>query len=84
MITSKSQKGKREKVNFMVDQTILIKFKEFVPAGERSDFVNASLKEALQTVARQKAFDAMDEFRKKAKIRMSTKEFIRLKNYGRP
>lgn len=73
----------RKKVNFMIKEDLLEGMKFFIPQGERSDFVNGTLEEALKDFARKKASAAMDELREKANIRMSTKEFIRLKNYGR-
>lgn len=80
MITS----SQRKKVNFMVDQKIVIELQEWIPQGQRSDFVNQALHEAMLSYKRLKAAEKMDELRKKAKIRMSTAEMIKLKNYGRP
>lgn len=74
----------RKKVNFMVDEHILIRIKECIPAGERSDFVNGALEKEIIRYRREKAFDAMDELREKADIRMSIKEMLKRKNYGRP
>lgn len=75
---------KRKKVNYMINQDILVRIKEFIPAGERSDFVNKALGEAILRYARRRASIAMDELAKKMNLRMSTEEFIKLKNYGRP
>lgn len=82
MITP-GKESKREKINFMLNRDILVELKQWIPAGERSNFVNGALQEAIIQFKREKAFKAMDELREKAKIRMTTKEFIRLKNYGR-
>ncbi|MBI5413100.1 hypothetical protein HZA42_01980 [Candidatus Peregrinibacteria bacterium] len=68
----------------MIGEDILIKFYQWVPAGERSDFVNGALEEALIYHKREQAFKAMDELRLKAKIKMTDAEIIKRKNYGRP
>ena len=78
-----SAKRSRKKVNFMVNEDIIAAIKFYIPEGERSDFVNETFEEALRDIARKKAFEAMDSLRKTAKIKMTTGEFIRLKNYGR-
>jgi hypothetical protein len=83
MITSEKAK-KRKKTNFMIGHDILIEISKWIPAGERSNFVNGVLEAAILRYRREKAFQAMDELREKAKLRMTDKEIIRLKNYGRP
>lgn len=82
MITP-TQGAPREKVNFMVNRNILIDLKKWIPAGERSNFVNGALEKAILRFKREKAFVAMDELREKAKLRMTDAEIIRFKNYGR-
>ena len=76
--------SERKKVNFMVNKELLYKIQAIIPAGERSDFVNQALDDAIVKYGRIKASRAMDEFAKSHKISMSTEEFIKLKNYGRP
>jgi len=81
-----SRKGStldREKVNFMISKDVLAELKEWIPAGERSDFVNEALEEAVLDFQRRKASASMDAFREKNKLSMTTAEIIRLKNYGR-
>lgn len=78
-----SRKGRRVKVNFMVDAQLLKALNHYVPNGGKSDFVNQAIEEAMRNFVRRKASQAMDELREREKIRMSTEEFIRLKNYGR-
>ncbi len=75
--------GARKKVNFMVNQETLSALKEWIPAGDRSNFVNGALEDAVRRYKRQKASDMMDELRKKANLRLTTAEIIKLKNYGR-
>lgn len=41
-------------------------------------------KEVITRYKRQKACELMDELREKANIKMTIKEMIRRKNYGRP
>lgn len=74
----------RKKVNYMIDRDVFNKIEQYVPAGKRSDFVNEALNEAIIQYGRRKASEEMDKLRKKAKISMTTEEFIKLKNYGRP
>lgn len=76
--------SQRKKINFMVDRKIVIELQEWIPQGERSDFVNKALQEAMLRYKRVKAGEKMDELREKSKIRLSTAEIIKLKNYGRP
>lgn len=83
MITS-IKETKRTKVNFMIDNDVLIQMKTWVVSGERSDFVNEALEKAVLRYRREKAFKAMDELREKANIHMTDAEIIKLKNYGRP
>ena len=74
---------KRKKTNFMIDNEILQELKEFIPEGQRSDFINESIQEAISTFKRKKAFEGIEELRQKLKLKMSMKEFKKLKNYGR-
>ncbi len=78
------KENKREKINFMLNKGVLIELKHWIPAGDRSNFVNGALEKAILQFKREKAFKAMDELREKAKIRMTDAEIIRFKNYGRP
>ena len=68
----------------MVNQELLAEVRIFIPEGERSNFVNKAISDALVDYKRQKAFDDMAKLRKETKLSMTTKEFIRLKNEGRP
>ncbi len=76
-------KGSRKKVNFMLDEKIILKIKQYVPQGERSDFVNEVLEEALDLLARTLACESMDRLREENPVSITTEEFIELKNYGR-
>lgn len=78
------EKGKRKKVNFMIDGYLVVVMNETIPEGERSDFMNKALEKALIQYRREKAFQAIDELRERLKLKMTTAEMIRLKNYGRP
>lgn len=83
MITPEKSK-KRKKTNFMIGHEVLAEMTKWIPAGERSNFVNGALEAAIRRYKREQAFNMMDELREKMKIKMSTKEMIKLKNYGRP
>lgn len=73
----------RKKVNFMIGRETLMQFYQLIPSGERSNFLNTTLKEALINYGRQKASEQIDKFRKEWKLKLSTEELIQLKNYGR-
>lgn len=73
----------RKKINFMINKEISVKIQEAIPKGQRSDFVNKTLEEALLRQNRQKAGKEMDKLREQNKIKLTTEEIIKLKNYGR-
>lgn len=73
----------RKKVNFMVNKQILLRMDQLIPERKKSDFVNEVLEEAIKDFGRKKASDGMDALARAHKMRMSTEEFVRLKNYGR-
>jgi len=83
MNTSTPTKSARKKVNFMVNESLLVELNVYIPAGERSDFVNQAIEESIARYKMKKAFEGMDKLRKKYHIRLSTKEIIKAKNYGR-
>lgn len=68
----------------MVNETLMAEISIYIPAGERSDFVNEAIEEALADYKQEKAFEEMDKLRKEANLYLSTEEIIRLKNDGRP
>lgn len=76
-------KRTRKKVNFMVCTDLLEAMKFFIPDGEKSNFVNNALEEALKDFSRKKASEMMDELREQANIKLTTAQIIKLKNYGR-
>lgn len=67
----------------MINYEIMETFKEFVPEGKRSDFINNALDEALKNLKNQIAFDEMEKMRLENPISMTTEEIIEAKNYGR-
>lgn len=67
----------------MVNKWILTRMNELIPARKMSDFVNEALEEAIKHFGRKKAIEGMDKLASGHKFRMSTEEFIKLKNYGR-
>lgn len=73
----------RQKVNFMISKETLMQFRQMIPAGERSDFMDKVLKEALVSYRRRKASEEIDKLSQKLNLKMSTEELIKLKNYGR-
>jgi hypothetical protein len=73
----------REKVNFMLDRSLFLEIKQYVPEGDRSDFANGALSEALILVKRRAAFKQIDKIREKMDLHISMDEFRKLRAYGR-
>ena len=78
-----AKKLDRKKVNFMISKELLVELNQLIPSGDRSDFVNRTIKEALTRYSRQKAFEEIDKNRKNWKLKMTTEEILKLKNHGR-
>ena len=74
---------RRHKVNFMLKQYVLQDLKQSVPSGQRSDFVNKAIEQALVREKRMQAFHSLDEIKKAKSARLSTEELIQMKNEGR-
>lgn len=74
---------KRKKVNFMISVKVLEMMQKHVPAGERSDFANKALNDALLYAGRRKAAEQMDEMRKNLKLKITDAEIRKLRAYGR-
>lgn len=77
------KKKNRKKVNFMLDNNIIVRFFELVPAGERSDFANKALSDAILHFGRQKASHEIDKVRKTLGWRMTDAEIRKAIRYGR-
>lgn len=73
----------RQKVNFMIRRQTIIQLNKLIPKGKKSDFVNGALEEALIQHARRTASEEIDKLREMADLKVSTREFIKCKNYGR-
>lgn len=81
MDTATSQK---KRVNFMIDIRILEDLEQLVPSGDRSNLVNTLLEERLIDLSRAKAFELIDEFKKKHRHKkMSDEELLKDIRYGR-
>lgn len=77
------RKKNRKKVNFMINENILHSLKQLFPERERSDFVNEALNNALTNMARKRAMDAMDVFRKTANWKITDEEIRKAREDGR-
>jgi len=73
----------REKMNFMLDGTVIQELKMTIPDGQRSDFVNEAVQRALDAFGKKKALEGFEKLRKKMKLRIPIAEIIKAKNYGR-
>ncbi len=67
---------KRKKVNFMVDEGILERVEAIIPLGERSDFVNHAMEQALIAYGRKKAFEFIEKFKKSQKKVWTSEKII--------
>jgi hypothetical protein len=72
-----------KKTNFMIKTALLEKMEMLIPSGKRSEFVNRALNRELMLFAREKAAKEMDAFAGKQKIKLTNKELMELKQYGR-
>lgn len=73
----------REKINFMISKELLMQFRQLIPAGERSDFMEKTLEQALTNYGRRKASDAMDKMAEEGLFsKLSTKEFLKTRHDG--
>lgn len=81
-LQKKAKKG-RKKLNFMLDNNIVIKLMAWIPAGKRSEFVNGAIDNAIKDYLRREATEYMDAFRKKFKWRMTDEEIRKAREYGR-
>ncbi len=68
---------KRKKVNFMVDEGILERVEAIIPSGERSDFVNHAMEQALIVYGRKKAFEFFQELPKKGKKKWTSDNIVK-------
>ena len=73
----------REKVNFMLDRTLFLDIKQYVPEGERSDFANEAFEQALIDFKRAKAYEEIKKLRKINKVHVSTEEILQTRDDGR-
>ncbi|MEK7672900.1 MAG: hypothetical protein AAB373_03375 [Patescibacteria group bacterium] len=71
----------RKKVNFMISKDILLEFNELIPPGERSNFMNSTLENALIQFSRRKASEEMDKLAA-GNLKISTKEFLKTRHDG--
>lgn len=73
----------QEKVNLIVSKELLLKFRQLIPAEERSNFINTALKEALTRYGRQQASQAIDKMAEEGLFsKLSTKEFLKTRHDG--
>lgn len=66
----------------MISKEILKSLHQVIPAGQRSDFVNKTLEEALIDYGRRRASEEIDNLSKKWGSKISTEEFLRTRHEG--
>lgn len=69
--------AKRKKMNFMINEDIVSKLEQLVPAGERSDFCNNVMDEALILYGRRKAFEFFQTLPKKEKKKWTSDRIVK-------
>ncbi len=68
---------KRKKVNFMIDEAILERLEALVPSGERSDFVNNAMEEAIAEHGMKQAMKFFSTLAKKEKKKWTGKNIVK-------
>lgn len=66
----------------MISKEILKSLHQIIPAGERSNFVNEALEDAIIDYGRRKASQKMDNLSKNWGSKISTKEFLKTRHEG--
>ncbi len=67
----------------MISYQLIGDIDQFIPQGERSDFINKVLEEALINLKNEIAFSEMEKLRLKSNFHMTNDETIESINYGR-
>lgn len=83
MVPSITTQADRKRMNFMIDVKLVKELEEVIPSGERSNFINEALTEAITQLSRQKAIEGLKKIRENNKVKLSNKEILELINYGR-
>ena len=71
-----------KRVNLVLDDAVKDSLDELIPAGRRSEFVNATLQIQLALVKRQRAVDALETLRRDGPS-VPTEEIVRLLRHDR-
>lgn len=77
-----TRKAQRKRVNFMLNVSLIEAFETYVPAGQRSDFLNEALEEQLTRLSREKASEATDWIQKKFKLKVTTQKILKDTDHG--
>lgn len=64
----------RKRLNFMVDHSVAQELNETIPSGERSDFVNMAIDQALIRFSREKAYEETTQLREKLNLKIGSDE----------
>lgn len=75
--------AKRKKINFMISEETFENLEKLIPGGQRSDFINAAIEEMLIKQGREKAIDFFEEFKKKQKKSMDTRDIVKFIRHER-
>ncbi len=75
-------KQPRKKVNFMLNTPLIQEMQLYIPARERSDFVNSALEEAFLRKKREISTQKMREMRDRLQLKISPEEIRKLRHEG--
>jgi len=64
----------RKRLNFMVDPSVAEELSQTIPSGERSDFVNNAIDQALIRFSREKAYEETKQLREKLNLKIGSDE----------
>ena len=68
---------RRKKVNFMIDEDLIDRLETLIPSGERSDFMNTAMNEALASYGRKKAFEFFATLPRKEKKKWTDETIVK-------
>ncbi len=68
--------NKRQRSNFTIKISVLEELESLVPSGQRSEFVNNAIEEAMKDFARKKALESIKKL-KKMGPKLSSEELVK-------
>jgi hypothetical protein len=66
--------ARRKRLNFMVDPSVAEELNQLIPTGNRSNFVNNAIEQALVRFSREKAYEETQQLREKLNLKIGSDE----------